>query len=431
MLIAFGLRLAFALAQDHRLPYSGTSGDSAWYLRSALQIVTDRLPGPVPTAPLYLVFIGLAQVFLPPEAAIIAIRLLQVLMGTATCYFAYRLALLVSGDERAGLIAAGVLAVSPAFIIETGQILTETVYIFLVTAALLIYVSRYSLAQGWIRPIIIVALLLGLATMTRAVLLLFPLGLVVHLIIVSGWRDSLKRAAVLLTVYCLLMSVWTVYNKARWDRLVIGAEGMFAFLYVGATGWQDPYVLDEQLMEDAPGLSEAQELDTPTRQQAYSEAASEAILGDPLGWLRRRLTETANAYLQPHGTVFFPGESLKEIAVDWLRADRSLGGLLDLTRGDAFWPKLILYIFHYAGILLGAVGMWLSRKQWRTTLPLIGFILYTTLVHLPLLALPRYIFPTEVFWWVFAGIAISSQLAAFSKKRIIPVETRLMETARH
>jgi hypothetical protein len=80
--------------------------------------------------------------------------------------------------------------------------------------------------------------------------------------------------------------------------------------------------------------------------------------------------------------------------------------LIALTQADAFWPKLALYVFHFTGILVGLAGMVLTRARWRVTLPLIGFILYTTLIHLVLTALPRYIFPTALYWWVFASVPL-------------------------
>ena len=67
------------------------------------------------------------------------IRILQALMATATVYLAYRLAVLIARREAAGLLAAGVLAVAPAFVIETAQISTETLYLFLVAAGLWLY----------------------------------------------------------------------------------------------------------------------------------------------------------------------------------------------------------------------------------------------------------------------------------------------------
>lgn len=436
--LAFALRLAFALAQDHRTPYAQSwwypdhglsvfltqnpaaaytlvGGDTWWYLDHGLKLWKDTVQGPPPSAPLYLLLAGAWQSLLPGAGAVVAMRLAQVVMATATCYFAYRLAAALAGDTRAGWIAAGALAVAPVFIIETAQILTETLYIFLVTGALTVYVLMIADATPTpprYRRVLLVALLLGLATMTRAALLLFPLGLALHLLLVYGWRRGLRYAALLLTVYALLTSIWSIYNLARWNTRVIGAQGLSAFLLIGATEWQAPEQMDAALAGGTDGQLPA---NVGEQQVLYEDAAAQAIGADPLGWLARRLTRLAGAYAQPHGTAFFPGESLKDLAQEWLAQDRTLVGLLRLTQGDHFWPKLALYLFHYTSLLGGLVGMWLTRHRWRLALPLSGFILYTTLLHLLLDALPRYLFPMSVFWWVFAaaamGVALRRRLA--------------------
>ena len=140
--------------------------------------------------------------------------------------------------------------------------------------------------------------------------------------------------------------------------------------------------------------------------ETYVEQIGASIGGDILGYLRLRLTELAESYLQPHGTVPFGDASLKDLTLDWLRNDRSVAGLGELVQAEGFVPKLVIYLFHYAGIVFGLIGMWLTRKQWRLSIPLMGFVLYTTLIHVVLLALPRYIFPTEVLYWVFASVAL-------------------------
>jgi hypothetical protein len=217
---------------------------------------------------------------------------------------------------------------------------------------------------------------------------------------VKGWRTGIRRAALLLVVFALVVSTWTVYNLARWNRVVIAGEGFAAFLYIGAAGWDDPEALDERLEREGGG-------DPGQDQRDYLGAAETYVSSDPLGYITRRVGELAGAYLQPHGTVLFPGESLRELALRWWRDDRSIGGLSALTQGDAFVIKLALYVVHYGGLLAGAAGMWMTRRDWRLTLPLIGYVAYTTLVHLFLLALPRYLFPTMIVWWVFAGVALS------------------------
>ncbi len=415
LVLALTLRLIYGLSQDHAEPYGNMGGDSAWYLANGFALATGfergNLEGygtgqyPIalenlPTPPLYLLMIGFAQRLFSHENAIIAIRLIQAIMSAATCYFAYRLAATIANDERAGLITAGVLAISPALVMESAQIATETLYIFLVTGGLWLYVKpNFKDREAW--RLIFVGVILGLATLTRAVLLLFPLGLALHLLMVYGLRKGLRQALILLIVYGLTVSTWTVYNLVRWDRWVIAGEGFAAFLYIGASdaGWQGPAAVDQSLGENLPD-------DPADQQERYTEGAQQIISSHPLGYVRRRVSELAEAYLQPHGTLFFSGESLRELALGWLRDDRSISGLFEITRGEAFWPKLSLYIFHYLGFIAGLIGMWLSRRQWRVTLPLIGFIAYTTLIHLVLTALPRYLFPNDVFWWIFAGVAL-------------------------
>jgi 4-amino-4-deoxy-L-arabinose transferase-like glycosyltransferase len=408
--LALGLRLAFALAQDPLRPYEATGGDSRLYLQIGQYLMSgyDYSRVSIPMAPVYLVLNGLAQILFSPAGAIIVLRLLQAIMGTATCYFAYRLARLLSRDERAGLIAAGVVALSPVFIIESAQILTETLYIFLVTSGLWLYAELIERVPKrrwlWLTS---VGLLLGLATLTRAVLLAFPVGLVIHLLLVYGWRGGLKRGAVLVVAYSLTVSTWTVWNLVKWNRFVVGAEGLSAFIFIGAVGWKDPAQLDKQLPVDIPPEIKP---DGTFRihSEDYLAGAGKVIGGNPLGWAGRRVNELINAYLQPHGTTFYSGVSLKDLAAGWLRNDRTPAGLLRLTQADSFWPKLVLYMLHFTALFAGMIGLWLSRRQWRLALPLAGFILYTTLVHLALQAIPRYIFPTEVFWWAFAGVALAA-----------------------
>lgn len=408
------LRLIYSLSLDPLTPYIHASGDSGWYLANGYSLVTGLQPASMVTevstlgvAPVYLIVLGIAQALFAPEAAVIAVRVLQAILGTATACFAYRLALLLTRDAAAGLLTAGIIAFTPAFVLESGQITTETVYMFWVTAGLWLYVEAAARPADRRTGLLIgAAALLGLATLTRAVLLLFPFGLALHLLLINRprWGAALKQAALLLVVYALVVSTWTIYNLARWDRFIIAGEGFSAFLYLGASGWDNPTQVDQRLEQD---VQEAAADAAATPDDRFLAAAGSRIERDPLGYLRRRVGELAGAYLQPHGTVLFPGTSLKALAEDWLTEDRSLGGLLAITRADAFWPKLVLYVVHWGGLIAGLAGMWITRRRWRIALPMIGFIVYVTLVHLVLLALPRYIFPTTVFWWVFGGAAIS------------------------
>jgi 4-amino-4-deoxy-L-arabinose transferase-like glycosyltransferase len=446
LLVALVLRLAAAFSQDARAVYHNTGGDSGWYLANGYALVSGLytgqvvLPGVpnaptpiylpnVPTAPLYLIFVGIMQYVFSPEGAVVAIRVIQAVAGTATVFFVYGMAQAVSGYQKAGLVAAAVTAISPVFILECAQVLTETLYIFFLCAGLWAYIQCTQLGLNASTQRSILALsggLLGLATLTRAVLIVFPLGLAFHLALVWGWRRGLKRAALLLSSYAAVALIWTVFNLLAWNQWVIGAQGFAAFLYLGSTnaGWQGPTQADAALAQQAGG---ALPTDPNQQQNLYQDSALHNITGNLSGWLALRAGKLSAAYLQPHGTTFFPGESLKELAAAWWTHDRTLNGLAGLTAGEAFWPKVVIYLFHYVGLLAGLIGMALTWRKWRITLPLIGFVVYTSLIHFVLDASPRYLFPMEAIWWAFAAAALYAlgrrkSLAKLFQRRQTPVQ---------
>lgn len=416
-LLALFLRLGTVARQDHALGYIEDGGDSTWYLAYGHALAAGMedgvMPGyaidryedgypvkldGIPTPPLYLLLVGFPQLVFSREGAIVFIRLVQAVMSVMTCYFGFRMARTITGQASAGLLTGGLLAISPVFILESGRVTTETLFIFLLAWGLSHYLTAKTL-----KGFVVVGVLLGLATLTRAVLLLFPVGLALHLMLVHPRRKALQYCVALLLPYVLVVGSWTAYTWLRWDRLVIAGEGFAAFLYLGASedGWQGPEATDAALAENAPLPTERDE-----QQEVYQEQAANIILSDPVAYLQRRVMALGDAYQQPHGTLYFSGESLRSLTSAWLQADFSLAGLGRLFQADAFWPKLALYIFHYGSLVLGAIGMVLSARQWRLTLPLIGYAAYTTVVHLFLDALPRYLFPTAIVWYVFTGIVL-------------------------
>lgn len=415
ILLALLLRLGAGLGLDHALGYRSDGSDAPWYLAHGLALVTGFDEGHLPgflldenpggtyismkrlqPAPLYLLFIGVPQALFPREMAVLLVRMAQALLGAASVWLVWHLARTTCSDERVAFCAAAALAISPAFILETTRVSTETLYIFLLLAALTLCSTRRD-------RVMLAGLLFGLATLTRAVLLLFPLGLVLHLLLVDGWRPGLRRALLLLAVYSLVVGSWTLYNLARWDRFVIAGEGVAAFLYVGALdeGWQGPAATDRQLLGDTGSLPG----DSAALQATYLQGAQQHISSDPAGHVVRRLHELAAALLQPHGTGNFDGPPLRNMVLDWLREGRSPPALQWATT-EGFWPRLLIYLLHFGGLLAGLAGIWLTRSRWRQTLPPAAFIAYTLLLHLVLHAIPRYLFPTMPFWWVFAAATL-------------------------
>jgi len=423
------LRVAYALTQPTvDLFYGADGGDSAWYLANGWGFFSGLPHGwirnnpfylsALPTAPFYILYAGLFQQFLPEHETIVVMRLIQCVIGVITAYLAYRIATVIRDDARVGLVASVFIALNPAFIIESSNIATETFYIFFVTMGLWLYIEYVvSTSQSdnvsVMRWLVLVGLAFGMATLTRAVLLLFPVGIVIHMLMV-GYRNNmgvwLRRGILLLVVYGLLISTWTIYNVGMWGRVVIGSDQLMPAIWRGAVQNDgDPDENDALLLENPEDIRpEGCDVDCKYQHstETYVEQINSSIGGNIGGFVSHRLRELTNSYLQPYGTTPLGDVSIREGFVNWLQNNRSVGGLINLLQIEGFTVKLIVWGFHYLGILFGIIGMWLTRKSWRVTLPLIGFILYTTLIHFVLLALPRYIFPVSVPFAIFASFTI-------------------------
>jgi 4-amino-4-deoxy-L-arabinose transferase-like glycosyltransferase len=422
LFIALVLRLSVALLHNRMAPYDLSGGDEAWYLSNGAGLVSGDVRGTfhgikydvevMPGAAAYLVFIGLPQRFLAEGAATRFIFIVQALAGTATCWLAYRIAWRVTNDVRVGWVTAAVLALSPMFIISVAQILTEAMFIFWLTAGLWLYTeaafkftqSETRLRWYWLGS----GALLGLATLTRAAAIAFPLLLVAHLLVIGGrgnWRRALGYAVLLLLAYGVMTSTWTVYKWVNFGRIEFASTQMLPTLWRGAVeGAESPQTMDAMLMADEACDDACRNEEIPGT--IYAEQIKTSVLGDLGGFIQKRVTELVSANLLPHGAIELGGESLRGLFMHWLQDDFSLAGLLRLINGDNFWLKLLLYVFHFAGLIGGIAGIWLLRRRWRLAFIPFSYILYTNVIHLALLAVPRYIFPTQLYWWIFASAAL-------------------------
>jgi len=426
------LRVIYTIAQPTAGLFSGAEGgDTAWYLANGWGFFSGQPHGWIrnmpfylsvlPTAPFYILYAGIFQQFLPDEMVILTMRLSQCFIGIITVYLAYRIAWRITDDNRVGLVACVLLAFHPSFIIESSNIATETFYIFFLTMGFWLYIeyvvgASNSESKNYFRPaiwIILVGIAFGLGTLTRAVLLLFPLGIVLHMLMI-GWRNQfglwLRRGLLLLIVYSAVVLTWTIYNWGMWGTFVIGSNQLMPAIWRGAVQNDGSPAENDALLLDDPDVVRPEGCEVDCKYQhateTYVEQINESIGGNIGGFIAHRLSELASSYLQPHGTVPLGSVSVRVGLLNLIRDDRSLNGFVSLLQTEGFFIKLIIWGFHYLGILLGLVGMWLTRQSWRLTLPLIGFVVYTTLIHFILLALPRYIFPVEVPLLIFSAVTI-------------------------
>jgi len=390
-LFAFVVRLIFCFQHDPLLAYAG-GGDSGFYLQVGRDLVggLDYSGIPIPVPPVYLMIVGVPQQFLSPEQSIYFLWIFQSFLLALSCLFAFHIATQLVQDERVGLVVAIALATSVTMILEAGIIQTEAVYVAFLLLAMWLYIDGFmndansSLRQNLC--LYLVGIVLGLAALTRPVLMLFPIGIAIHMLLIRRWQQIL----LFLVAYAFIFFSWTAFTSLYYEWTVIGSNQLLPAIWRGAVeGDGSPEQNDELLGE-----------------QSALEQTGDIISSNPTNFAQRRIAELASAYLQPHGTLSLGSGSLKTLALNWIRSGFSGEAFQEMITAKHFFWKLLIYIWHYIALVAGMIGMWLTRKNWRISLVLIGYIAYTTLLHLVALAIPRYIFPTFPFFWIFAAVTL-------------------------
>lgn len=395
--------LAALLRHDEPLVYAYTGssgGDVFWYMVNGLALFSGQTTGTlygmpydisqIPTAPLYLIFTGFIQTIFGTGnvTGVHVIWLLQSIMGGCVALFAAGIARQLH-STTAGYVAAWFMTLSPTLILEAGDIATESLYIFFVVASLWWIVSHVLDGENPLSGGLIAGVLMGLAALTRAVFVLFPVG--VALLLMVHRRRVMRIVPALLLAFAVTIGTWTAYNVIAHDRLVIVSSELMPAFWRGAVDTDgSPQENDEQLGDSTP-----------------AEQAAAVVSADPAGFVLRRVRELTGSYLQPHGTIKLGGEGLRELTANVINSGFDVASIQRLITADHFAAKAIMYVLHLGGMAAGVIGMWQTRKKPATQL-LAGFVSYTTLVHLVLLALPRYVFPAVVILWICAALPVAT-----------------------
>jgi 4-amino-4-deoxy-L-arabinose transferase-like glycosyltransferase len=241
--VAFVLRLCWLAIADAQ-PGVITSGDPFFYDYFARHLVAGHgfigIPHGEPTAqwpPGYPAV--LAVIFKLFGHKIVLAKLLNVLLGTATCLLAYLIGKKVF-DRNAGLVAAAVLAIFPSQVFQPTLVMTETLATFLVAALVCVVVFFAVDSLSWQRAAAIGAFI-GLITYVRGETILLALPLVVVWAIAGrSFLSGLRYGAIALAATALVILPWVTRNWIEMDYPIPmstgSAENLVAGHWPGADG---------------------------------------------------------------------------------------------------------------------------------------------------------------------------------------------------
>jgi 4-amino-4-deoxy-L-arabinose transferase-like glycosyltransferase len=382
------------------------------HLRDAVT-ATDRMP-------LYPLFLAGCRALFGDSPRAVAI--VQALLDAGTCAMIARLAMLVS---RPAAIAAGILgACSATLIVYSAQMLTDTLMLFFLTAALLaaaLFLQRPTLALA-----AAAGLAAGLALAVRPVVALL-LPALAALILARTMRLDFRRAVIGAALFCVVAALpvapTVIRNYLYFDRLALTSQsGVHLAIWIAPMlrqrqdgtpyetsvnrinaafdaavkrapdAFRDPFQQSSLYIQLA--LAELASISPATFIKAWTEGAAAnllapAALGDP----RVRTMEKPSFFATP-------GQSMLERATHYFKSS-SLAFTIVVIAGTA---GSIL------SIMLGAIGfvrLCRDRAGWAAlaAVPIVYFLVLTG----PVVS-AKYRMPMEPSLIVLAGIGLAALL---------------------
>jgi 4-amino-4-deoxy-L-arabinose transferase-like glycosyltransferase len=232
MITAIGLVVRVVYVLGFRR-YHGVSGDPYFYHYGAnllvhgkgfiaplqyivLHIRLDAADHP----PLYILFLAIPSAF--GLGTTLVHMLWSACLGTATVALSGLVGRRVAGN-RAGLIAAAIVALSPNLWVYDGAVLSETMAIFVATLAVLVAYRAWEQPTG--RRLAALGAVCGLAALARSELillvpvLLWPVALLADA--ATPWRTRIARAGAVTLVAMTVVAPWVGYNLARFEHPVL------------------------------------------------------------------------------------------------------------------------------------------------------------------------------------------------------------------
>jgi 4-amino-4-deoxy-L-arabinose transferase-like glycosyltransferase len=329
-----------------------------------------------------------------------AVGVAQAVAGAATVWLVYLIA--SSFGRRTALIAALLVAISPALVVHTSLLLTETVSAALL--CLLVWIAALAIRRDGMLWAAGAGFVLGLATLARTECVLI-LPLVVGTV---WWRGGPRRIAVALVlaaVSCATIGVWTVRNYRVFHKPILVSAAGGEVLWLSTKGWMDWRRDDPELRR----LVEGQ--DYVGQNEVLGREALRNIRRDPLGYAVSSLRRIPAFWLSSH-TTYVNGLS------------ESFRAYADRQAYARLFAKGALLAFSVAIVALGALGIVVVCRSRLTTEALLALAVIATIaaVHVVLYASPRYQIAILPLVSMFAAAAIDRLTAgATPPKTAVPV----------
>jgi 4-amino-4-deoxy-L-arabinose transferase-like glycosyltransferase len=320
------------------------------------------------------------------------VRVLQLLLDVVMCWLVFLIGVRVF-NERTGLGAAALYAV---FIpgIEMAVRPHRDIWV-----SFLFISSVYLLVRnGWSRPMLrdlfLIGVTAGAVAWMRSTAVLFVFAVAAALLLVHGRNEPMRRIAVLLAGFLLLLVPLLVRNYLVFDKFMATRGAFWHSFWAGVGQTPNPYGLQD---DDATIIAFAARSDSTAKiggdkyEQVLKRKAQDVWRDHP-GWYALSVAKRSTLFVFPKtGRAIFFQETLQQ----------HVTGFLNRSIGTAF----VLSIDVLFGVLF-LVGVWMARHRWRSLLLLLIPFLYTVGTLAPFYVTGRNI--ANVYFTVLVLVAFAA-----------------------
>lgn len=388
-LVALALRIGLILLH----PQVNLVSDMLGYHESGMSLLQNgdlRVKGRLSASrpPLYPIFIYMIY-YLFGAGNIFAVRICQAVLSAITCLLSYRLGEKVF-DKRAAVWAGLLMAIYPAAWSFSDLILSETLFIFLFVSGVLFLIE---LPRGRFSDAVFAGFFLGLATLTRTALYLFPvLFSVVALFFFRERWKMLSGLALFIFVFWLVLIPWQARNARVFGKPILTTKsGVDLFFYNHNPLSYIIYNYSKEDSEELQGIV-AWKLSETQKDDLCRKAAINWIREHPFLFLFKGIRMQWNFF----GVEREYGWSL--LAGYWGKVPRWQLALILLVTAPGIYLLMPLFIW-------GAAYAWDRSPERITLFVIIAYFLALTFVYY---GFARHRAPLNPIMMVFAGYFLAN-----------------------
>jgi hypothetical protein len=224
-LLALLVRLAYGWS-SLQAPETALANDSYIYLKLAAELLHGQFPSLFRT-PGYPLFLLLTGSF--PHGQHLAALLIQLLLDSLTAVLVALIAWRLWTHQLGALLAGALYALSPVAAVLSGFILSETLSVFLVSAAFWLSLGAPARRNTWLQALAWIG-----ATLTRPFCLLLPLITVCFLLLRfwrtgTDWKQRCYSQLAVLLIYACGIGAWIGWNYERAGMAVLSTNPPVSF----------------------------------------------------------------------------------------------------------------------------------------------------------------------------------------------------------